>query len=261
MLKRILLALTFLIPALCHAQGGPGLSNFPGLQLVVNAPSGRCTAGSPAQLVMATGTIYTCQSGTWAAISGSSFTTATNAQIPNGINNNAVAAQSQLTVAATPYYYTNSNLASPATFVGSGYQVGTTWRWHLAMGKNANGTGAFSFIIYSGTTGTTSDTAEVTQAWGTAGTAVQDMAVVDVTATITGIVSGTATVYWSIAPIHTSGGATGFASTSVTFYDGTFTFSTATASLIFGLGFEIAAGGTMPTITVAEMNANALNLN
>jgi hypothetical protein len=283
MLKRILLTLTFLIPALCHAQGGPGLSNFPGLQLVVNAPSGSCTAGSPAQLVMSSGTIYTCQSGTWAGLSGSgtisgvtagtglsgggtsgtvtlNFSNATNAQIPNGINNNAVAAQSQLTVAATPYYLANSNLASPATLI-NGYQVGTTWRWRFGMTKNANGTGAMSFIIFVGTTGTTSDTAEVTQQWLAAGTAAVGSAIADVTCTITGINSGTATVYWSIAPIS-PGGAAGFISAAgVSMYNGTFTFSTATASLVFGLGVEFAAGGTMPTIIVPTMEANVYNLN
>lgn len=34
------------------------------------APSGSCAPGSPAQIVISTGLIYTCQSGTWAEVSG-----------------------------------------------------------------------------------------------------------------------------------------------------------------------------------------------
>ncbi len=44
---------------------GPGF-----VQYVTSAPSGACSQGSPQQNVMGSGTIYTCQNGTWAQASG-----------------------------------------------------------------------------------------------------------------------------------------------------------------------------------------------
>ena len=177
---------------------------------------------------------------------------------PNIVNfNTASFAPGQFT-AATPVYITGSSLATPASLI-QGYVVGTAWVWRVAgMVKNGNGTGALSFIIYSGTNGSTSDTAKVTQAWG-AQTAVADVGEFDVHAVITSIVSGTATVFWSISPEHHLA-ATGFCTTAVGGYTGTFTFSTATSGLIFGLGIESASGGTMETITVATVEAAAYNL-
>jgi hypothetical protein len=49
--------------------GGPSTS---GMVVAITAPSGACTAGSPAQVVSSTGAIYTCQSGTWGSVSGGS---------------------------------------------------------------------------------------------------------------------------------------------------------------------------------------------
>jgi hypothetical protein len=164
-----------------------------------------------------------------------------------------------VTVAGTSYYITSSNLATPSVTY-QGYVVGTTWKWRVAgLAKTANGTGATSFIIYSGTNGTTADTAEVTQAWGTAGTAVADIAEVDVLATITNITTGTATVYWTISPEHHLA-TTGWVTTAVGGYSGTFTFSTGTSGLIFGLGINIATGATNPTITIPYVVADS-NIN
>jgi hypothetical protein len=52
------------------AQGGPGQGNYPGVLYVSNAPSGACTNGTPIQVVIPTGVLYSCQGGTWAQISG-----------------------------------------------------------------------------------------------------------------------------------------------------------------------------------------------
>ena len=179
----------------------------------------------------------------------------------NGTHNFATAAQSQVTVAGTSYYITSSNLATPSVTY-QGYVVGTTWKWRIAgLTKNANGTGLTSFIIFSGTNGTTADTAEVTQAWGSAAaTAAIDVAEVDVLATITNITTGTATVYWTINPEHHLA-TTGWAGSTISGgYSGTFTFSTGTSGLIFGLGINIATGATNPTITIPYVVADS-NIN
>src|SRR5208283_2320235 len=179
----------------------------------------------------------------------------------NGFTNFATSQFSQATSAAQAYYIPGSALTVPSTLY-NGYIQGTTWEWHVdGIVKNGNGTGATSFIVYSGTNGgTTSDTAEITQAWGTAGTAVADVAHLDVVCIITGIVSGTATVYCGISPEHHLA-TTGWVTTAVGGYGGTFTFNTATSGLTFGLGFSVASGGTLPTVTIASVSSKAINLN
>ena len=184
----------------------------------------------------------------------------TNTQIPNGLSNFNTSNQNtgQLT-AATSVYIAGSNLLTPATLL-AGYVQGTTWTWRVSgITKDTSGTGALTVLIYSGTAGTTSDAALATQAWGTAQTAVIDVAEVDVTVTITGIVTGTATVYWTISPTHHLA-ITGFCTTAVGGYSGTATFNTATSSLIFGLGIQSAAGGTMETLHINRVVARAFNL-
>jgi hypothetical protein len=178
------------------------------------------------------------------------------------LSNYNTSQQSQVTVAATPYYIAGSNINVPTTLY-TGYSVGTSMWWRIAgMQKNGDGTGATTFILYVGTTGSTSDTQAATVAWGSAGTAVADNASVDIMETITGITGGTATVYYAITPEHhlattgwsTSAGNAGFSET------GTFTFNTATSGLVFGLGFQIASGGTMPTVTINQVQAHASKL-
>lgn len=184
----------------------------------------------------------------------------TNTMLPNGLSNFNTSNQTtgQLT-AATPVYIAGSNLLTPATLL-AGYTQGTTWTWRVSgITKDANGTGALTFLIYAGTNGTTADAALATQAWGTAQTAVIDVAEVDVTVTITGIVTGTATVYWTISPTHHLA-ITGFCTTAVGGYSGTATFNTATAGLIFGLGIQSATGGTMETLHINAVQAHAYNL-
>ena len=73
---------------------------------VITAPSGACAPGAPPQQVVSTGTIYTCQSGTWGAISGGATlpysgivygtsaaggTVATGAQVASAISGQAIA--------------------------------------------------------------------------------------------------------------------------------------------------------------------------
>lgn len=54
------------LSVIAHAQ----FYRSPGVILVGTAPSGSCSGANAGQLVVSTGTLYTCQSGTWAAIAG-----------------------------------------------------------------------------------------------------------------------------------------------------------------------------------------------
>ena len=178
--------------------------------------------------------------------------------ILNGITNGNTARQSQVVVSGTAYYVTSSNLNLPAT-LKDGMIIGTKFVWRVHMDKTAAGTGTFQMIIYRGTNGTTSDTADVTQTIGTQ-TAVVDNMVVDVTLTVT-TTGATGAYFWSICPIQRALTATGFGIPTGT--TGLFTGTVSsvalnTASLIFGLGFKATTG--TPTITVAMVQAQALNI-
>jgi hypothetical protein len=183
-----------------------------------------------------------------------------NASLPNGLSNFNSAVQSQLTVATTKYYVTSSNINLPAT-LKTGIVVGTTIKWRVCFTKSAAGTGTFSPIIFMGTNGTASDTAEVSQSLGTM-TAVVDNVYLDIQITFTAVGSSTGSFFWSMCPVHTpSATNTGFYTAVAPTFTGTVSsLNTTTASLIFGLGFVCTAGGTLPTITVPFVSAEAYNL-
>lgn len=176
-----------------------------------------------------------------------------------GINNFNTALQSQVTVAGTAYYITNSGLVLPAAPLNGMVANKTTFTWEVAMAKTAAGTGAFNIIIYRGTNGSTADTADVTQSIGTQTAAVDSMLLlVQLTITVTG---GTGSYFWSIIPRHDAATATGFG--TATGPTGQFSGTVAsvalnTASLIFGLGFASITG--TPTITVPYVRAFAFNM-
>lgn len=180
--------------------------------------------------------------------------------LPNGLSNFNSAVQSQATVATTKYYVTSSNINLPAT-LKTGIVVGTTINWRVCFTKNANGTGTFSPIIFMGTNGTASDTAEVTQSLGTM-TAVVDNVYLDIQITFTAVGSSTGSFFWSMCPHHMpSATNTGFYTAVAPTFTGTVSsLNTTTGSLIFGLGFVCTAGGTLPTITVPFVKAEAFNL-
>lgn len=179
--------------------------------------------------------------------------------IPNGLSNFNTAKQTQLTVAATNYYVTSSNINLPATLF-NGIVIGTTMCWRLHFVKDANNTGTFSIIIFRGTNGTTADTADVTQSIGVQTAAADDM-IVDVQITFT-TVGGAGVYFWSINTSHSAATATGFGCvTGSQSFTGTVSaVNTTTASLIFGLGFVAAAGATMVTAQVPYVAAQAFNL-
>lgn len=188
------------------------------------------------------------------------------ANLPDGINNANSALQSQVTVAGTAYYMTNSQLLLPTTYLsgmsipggtGSKPTTGTTFHWQFAMTKTAAGTGAFNIIIYRGTNGTTSDAADVTQSIGTQTAAVDHMTV-DVQLTVT--TTGSAGAYWwSIIPMNKAVTATGFGCVTGTLFSGSKTaVALNTAGLVFGLGFSSTTG--TPTITIPRMEVQAFNV-
>lgn len=185
----------------------------------------------------------------------------TKTQFPSGVVNFNTAAQSQLTVAATKYYITNSNLNVPTVPV-NGIVVGSTFLWRVRMTKDANNTGTFQIVIFMGTNGTSADTAEVTQTIGTQTAATDDL-ILDVQLTWTAVGAGTASFYWSICPKQSAASATGFGVTTGTgaLFSGTVSsLNSTTTSLILGLGFVANTGGTQATITIPLVQAMAFNL-
>ena len=65
-MKRLLIALIVLTGSALAQPANPGIV------LVGSAPSGSCSVNLPDEQVVTTGALYSCQSGTWAAIGGSS---------------------------------------------------------------------------------------------------------------------------------------------------------------------------------------------
>jgi hypothetical protein len=181
------------------------------------------------------------------------------ANLPNGIITFNTSLQSQATGAGTDYYITNSGLAVPAS-PKNGIIVGTTFLWDLVIAKNAAGTGAFSIIIYRGTNGSTSDTADETLSFGTS-TAVADTMNINVMVTVTTAGSSGA-YYWAITPVHqaASGAGFGIAEGALTQSGTVSSVNLSTAQLIFGIGFSVASGGTMPTVTIPMVFGQAYNL-
>ncbi|MFZ0963215.1 MAG: hypothetical protein WAO35_20330 [Terriglobia bacterium] len=178
---------------------------------------------------------------------------------PMLISNFSSSAYSAAQSASTPVYLPASSLPVPNPAI-QGIAVGSVFQWHTCFTKNANGTGAMSFIIYMGTNGSTSDTAEVTQALP-ASTAVIDTMCVDVLVNWTAVGSSSGAFYWSIAGTHTAASAAGFGLTSGTLYSGTkSSLNSTTAGLIMGLGMEFASGGTLPTVGIVGTQAHAYNL-
>ena len=123
-----------------------------------------------------------------------------------------------------------------------------------------DGTGALTLNIYMGTNGSTSDTVIGTLTLP-ASTAALDIMSADVQVTFTAVGAGSASVFWSVTFLHQAASAAGFGVTIGTTYSGTTgSLNSTTASLIFGLGINVAAGGTMPTVTVPTVFADATNL-
>ena len=62
--------LLFLLALFCPAAFAQSTFWAPSVSYVSSAPSGACSAAPPIQIVISTGVVYTCDNGTWAAVSG-----------------------------------------------------------------------------------------------------------------------------------------------------------------------------------------------
>lgn len=269
---------TLTTPALGTPASGTliNCSGLPAANIVAGTMASGMTFVAPVLGTPASGTLTNCTfptlnqnttgtagglTGTPNITVGTATITALTNTIPvvndlNGIHNLSTASQSQVTVAGTAYYITNSNLNMPAVYK-TGIGAGTTFKWHIAMTKTAAGTGAFDIIIFMGTNGTTADTAEVTQSIGTQ-TAVVDNMTVDVLVSFT---SATA-FYWSIVPQNKAVTATGFGVTTGAgaFTSGTVTgLTTTTPSLKFGIGFKSVTGTPTIVIPMVESEAHGIS--
>lgn len=175
------------------------------------------------------------------------------------IANHNIAQQSQVTVAGTAVYITNSNLNIPAAVV-RGLIVGSVLKWRIVLNKTAAGTGTFVIALHMGTNGTVADTKVVTQAIGTQ-TAVVDSIVLDIMIVFTAVGAGSASFYWTICPFQKAATATGFgvAVGAAGLFSGTVgSLNSTTAGLKFGVSFASTTG--TPTITVPLVEAEGLNI-
>ena len=66
-MKKLLFLFGLLV---CPLFGRAQVPAFQNVIFVSSAPSGACTNGSPAQIVISTGVLYTCQASTWAIVGG-----------------------------------------------------------------------------------------------------------------------------------------------------------------------------------------------
>jgi hypothetical protein len=180
-----------------------------------------------------------------------------------GINNFNSALQTQITVAGTKYYITNSNLKMPSVPITGMTAIRTTFVWNVAMAKTAAGTGTFIIYIFRGTNGTIADAADVGQSVGTQTAALDSMTLtVQLTVVTTG---ATGSYYWSIIPAHSAASGVGFGCVTGTIFPQSTILGTVsgvamnTAGLQFGLGFSSTTG--TPTITVPLCQAFAYNMN
>lgn len=232
----------------------------------LGTPSGgtlsNCT-GSPSltNATLTTPTLSGNIAGTYTLGGTPTFPAIPASRLPNGITNFNISAQSQLTVATTKYYINGSALALPATLLNGMIANKTTFMWDIALNKDANGTGTFSIILFRGTNGNNTDTADVTQSIGTM-TAAADQATLEIQLTIT-TTGGSGAYYWSIIPTHLAAAAAGFGTplgATGHFSGNVSSVNLSTASLIFGVGFVATAGGTMPTIGIPQVQATSYNL-
>jgi hypothetical protein len=69
-MKKILILLLLSPLTVLQAQ-----QSNPPIVIVTTAPSGSCSSGLPDRQVLSTGTLYSCQSGTWTIVGGAGGTT------------------------------------------------------------------------------------------------------------------------------------------------------------------------------------------
>ena len=220
-----------------------------------NVTSGK-VLGVSNSLILA-GTDATTQ--TFPATSGAVYSdqsAISNANIPCGINIANAAAQSQLTVAGSAYYITNSALSLPNP-MKTGLVIGSTFFWRIGMTKTAAGTVGFNIMIYRGAAGSTADTADVDQSIGVQTAAIDNM-MVDVMIRVVST-GANGTYYWCISATNKAATALGFGvATGSGMVSGTTGAKDLTiAGMKFGIGFKSNTG--TPTIVIPFVVGQAYN--
>jgi len=184
--------------------------------------------------------------------------------LPNGITNFNTAVQSQACVANTKYYVTSSNLALPSNPLSGTYGLTankSTFIWDIAMNKDQPSTGGtFSIILFRGTNGNATDTADVTQPLGTL-TNVADNMTLEVQITVTSTASGSSSYFYSVVTTHLAASGTGFGlttgGTGASHFSGTVGSLTFAAGTTFGIGFV--STGT-PTVGIPQVQSSTFNI-
>lgn len=69
-MKKLLFLLSICGFILCLRPVNGQTPVYQNVVFVSSAPAGACTNGSPAQIVISTGVLYTCQAGTWGSVGG-----------------------------------------------------------------------------------------------------------------------------------------------------------------------------------------------
>jgi hypothetical protein len=167
--------------------------------------------------------------------------------------NAAASAAGQSLTAGAANYLSGSGFALPST---SGLQVGQTVTWRVMLAKTAAGTAASTFVVYTGTNGTTADTARCSLSTGTA-TAVADNAVAVITAYVSAA-GATATIQCGLQVLHTNATqTTGFIITPmVTANAASGSFDSTPASTKIGLGLTTGASSVITANSVYTSSTN-----
>lgn len=137
-MRRIYLLLIFIICLFFtydfHAQVIVG--NY-GIQYVTSAPSGTCSTGSVMQVVTGTGSVYTCQSGTWAIVGGGGgapTTCATTTDLLKGSGSAGGCIDSGIAPANVPLL----NTANTYTATQTAPNITATTGFYIPEGANSN---------------------------------------------------------------------------------------------------------------------------
>lgn len=127
---------------------------------------------------------------------------------------------------ASRVYIAGSNIAIPA----GALQIGTMFRWTLNMSKGSAGSTAMTYDIAFGTAGTTADTARVSMALPSTGSAVADQGSVTITAIHRGPVGASGVVVGHLEMTHNlaSTGLAGIPAVSVNTVSSAFDVTTPT---------------------------------
>ncbi len=140
------------------------------------------------------------------------------------VNFNTVA--QVVAASAARVYVAGSNILIPA----GALQIGTMFRWVLNMTKGSAGTTAMTYDIAFGTAGTDSDTARVSMALPSTGSAVSDQGTVTITAICRGPIGASGVVVGQLEMTHNlaATGLAGIAAVSVNTVSSAFNVSTPT---------------------------------